>query len=333
MTVKPLVSICIPSFNSEKWIKATIESALDQTWQNKEIIIVDDGSTDNTPTIIKSFKYKNVKIIFQNNSGACAARNKAYSIAQGDFIQWLDADDILAPNKIEIQLNSSDMDSESKILHSSAWGFFYYCLTRAKMVQTPLWNDLTNKDWLLNHFNGGFMIPNHSWLVSRRLCELAGPWNEALKINQDGEYFCRVVRSSDFVKFHSDALCYYRKGTANSISRTNRSLQELSYSNNLCINHLLEFSDDGDTRKASINFLQSFISKFYVDNSDIIRVNQNRIIELGGKVKKVDESLKFYFLRKITGRKIARDLKSKVWYFRINIEKWLDKFFYTIGYR
>ena len=95
----PLVSILIPAYNSEKWIKSTIQSALNQTYSNKEIIIVDDGSTDNTLNIAKQFESDILKVIFQKNQGASAARNKALSISQGDFIQWLDSEDLISNDK------------------------------------------------------------------------------------------------------------------------------------------------------------------------------------------------------------------------------------------
>ena len=82
--MNPLVSIIIPAYNSEKWIKPTIISALNQTWENKEIIVVDDGSTDNTYAVAKQFESKILKVITQDNAGACVARNKALNIAQGD---------------------------------------------------------------------------------------------------------------------------------------------------------------------------------------------------------------------------------------------------------
>ena len=102
-----LVSILIPSYNAEEWIEETIQSALSQTWPRKEIIIVDDGSTDNSLRIAKEYESNSVKVISQENSGAAVARNKALEYAQGDYIQWLDADDLLAPDKIEKQLRSS----------------------------------------------------------------------------------------------------------------------------------------------------------------------------------------------------------------------------------
>src|SRR4030095_8981359 len=103
MSANQLVSILVPAYNKEAWIGDTIKSALAQTWQNKELIIVDDGSKDRTLDVIRRFESVSVKVVAQENQGACAARNRAYSLAQGAYIQWLDADDLLHPQKIETQ--------------------------------------------------------------------------------------------------------------------------------------------------------------------------------------------------------------------------------------
>lgn len=97
-----LVSIMIPAYNSEKWITHTINSALNQTYPRKEIIIVDDGSTDNTLSIAREFESRSLKVILQSQKGASRARNKALAVCQGDFIQYLEADDMLAPDKIAL---------------------------------------------------------------------------------------------------------------------------------------------------------------------------------------------------------------------------------------
>src|SRR6266404_3172364 len=99
-----LVSILIPAFNAQEWIADTLRSAVRQTWQNKEIIVVNDGSSDQTLAIAQEFEPQGVRIFTQKNQGAAAARNKAFSLSQGDYIQWLDADDLLAPNKIALQM-------------------------------------------------------------------------------------------------------------------------------------------------------------------------------------------------------------------------------------
>jgi len=106
--VKNLVSIVTPSYNSSKYIKQTIQSVLSQTYENWELIVVDDCSTDNSVEIIKEFAVNNSKIRlleFQINKGAAEARNAAISMAKGEFIAFLDSDDIWKPFKLEQQIN------------------------------------------------------------------------------------------------------------------------------------------------------------------------------------------------------------------------------------
>jgi glycosyltransferase involved in cell wall biosynthesis len=104
--MQPLVSILIPAYNAERSVGATLKSALGQTWSRKEIIVVDDGSRDQTLTVARAFASAELKVVPQENQGAAAARNKAFSLCQGDYVQWLDADDLLAPDKISRQLEA-----------------------------------------------------------------------------------------------------------------------------------------------------------------------------------------------------------------------------------
>ncbi len=98
-----LVSILIPCYNAERWIAQAIESALAQTWMEKEVIVVDDGSTDGSPEIIKRF---GDRIHYETglNAGSNAARNRLLELARGKWLQYLDADDYLLPDKIERQM-------------------------------------------------------------------------------------------------------------------------------------------------------------------------------------------------------------------------------------
>ena len=334
MITHSLVSILIPAYNSEKWIKAAIQSALAQTWQNKEIIIVDDGSSDNTFQIAKEFESKTVKVISQKNSGACAARNRALSLSQGDFIQWLDSDDILAPDKIEIQLSNSDVSPQTRVLHLSGWGFFYFRIKKARFVPNPLWQDLSPLNWLLNHIGEGYYMYPAAWLVSRKLTELAGPWDERIMLNQDGEYFCRVVATSEMVKFSPKALSYHRIGNLYSISgnkKSKKTLESLNLAVNLCIDYLLKLENSETTRKASINCLQKIINTLYQNDSSIIGKNQKRIIELGGSITPVSRTTKFTMVQKILGLQKATTLKTKFWNLEILIRRNWDKLLSVIN--
>ena len=100
------ISVIIPAYNAEKYIKETIESVLSQTYRNFELIIIDDGSTDSTANIIKDFASKDERIqyIYQKNASQAVARNRGIKVSKGRFIAFLDADDLWMPDKLEKQI-------------------------------------------------------------------------------------------------------------------------------------------------------------------------------------------------------------------------------------
>src|ERR1051326_5092078 len=185
--MKPLVSILIPAYNAEQWISEAIKSALDQTWPTKEIIIVDDGSRDQTLQVARQFASKQVCVVTQENQGASAARNKACELSQGDYIQWLDADDLLSPAKIAKQVEASNQYGSERTLFSSAWGQFYYRVDKATFTRTSLWSNLSPLEWLVRKMGENLHMPPATWLVSRKLTEAAGPWDIRLSLDDDGE--------------------------------------------------------------------------------------------------------------------------------------------------
>jgi glycosyltransferase involved in cell wall biosynthesis len=212
----PLVSILIPAYNAEKWIRLTLKSALIQDYPNKEVILVNDGSTDHTLRIAKAFESRSVKVINQPNAGGPAARNKALEDAQGDYIQWLDHDDLPAPNKISTQLRSLERVQNDKVLFSCPFATFYYRIEKARLFESQLYQDLEPLDYFFIKFSMNTYFQSACSLVSRKLTEIAGPWWEIRSPDDDGEYFCRVVGVSKRVQFVPEARCYWRIGNAGS---------------------------------------------------------------------------------------------------------------------
>lgn len=122
-TLGPLVSIIIPTFNREKTIFKTISSCLMQTYKNLEILIIDDGSNDNTKFKIDQIKDKRVKYFYKENGGVSSARNFGIEKASGIFISLLDSDDYYFPNKIELAIKEFNSDESIDILFSPM--YFY----------------------------------------------------------------------------------------------------------------------------------------------------------------------------------------------------------------
>lgn len=331
-----LVSILIPAYNSEKWIGETIKSAINQTWSNKEIIIVDDGSTDNTLRIVREFESRLVKIITQENSGASAARNTALAHAQGDYIQWLDSDDILAPDKLSQQFKYVDMWNNEKVLFSSAVGHFYFRHHKAKFIPNLLWQDLEPLDWIITRFTGNlnvWMQPG-AWLISRKLIDMSGPWDERLSLDDDGEYSCRLVTSSESVKFVPEATLFYRTGNFGSLARnlSDKALESYFLSMRLCMDHLLTLANNETTRSACLNFLQRRVFLFYPGKHEILEKVNELARDLGGTLCQPDErwGWKFALAKKILGWKNAMFLKSITWKAEISARKNWDRLFYLL---
>jgi len=338
--MKKLVSILIPAYNAEKWIEETIYSALNQTWKNKEIIIVDDGSKDQTYSIAKKYESKNLKVVTQENKGVCAARNFALSLAQGDYIQWLDADDILDHDKVSKQLDYNYGYNDQDVLMSSEFGTFYYSIKRAKFRPHHLWKDLSPVEYFTYKFKEGVWMSSAVFLVSRNLSESAGPWNEEIIRDNDGEYFCRVVSKSKMIKFVPGAKCYYRRGVIGvSKNLSNKAMQSIFLSRCLCIQTLLSLEDSEKTRSACINLLNSFLEIIYeriyerrddYEIKNIIYGLHAMAEKLGGELKPPEYKWKSRMVNAVFGRYLAdrmKYIKRKVW---SNTKKNYDKLYHML---
>lgn len=303
-----LVSILIPAYNAEKWVAETIISALSQSWPNKEIIVVNDGSTDDTLHVARSFESKGVKVLTQDNRGASAARNKALSLAQGDYIQWLDADDVLAPDKISKQMQMAESGHSSLQLLSSSYGIFHYRIGKAKFSPSGIWRDLSPLDWIIENFSDGkaYMVPA-AWLISRKLIEKAGVWDERLSLNDDGEYIPRVVLASEWVQFVGTARCFYRSTSFTQLSRdtSERGIRSLLLSLILCIQHLRSFEDSDRTRRVCVALLQMYSRFFYTEKPELLEEINALAYELGGQLVPPSVDWKVNLLGRLIDHKVA----------------------------
>ncbi len=277
---EPLVSILIPAFNAENVISFSIKSALAQTWEKKEVIVVDDGSTDHTCKVAEECaRYGRLSVVREPHRGASAARNAALRLSKGDYIQWLDADDFLAPDKISQQLQARSIDLSPKTLLSGAWGYFLYRTRKASFNPTALWSDLSPVEWLMEKFQKNLFMPNSTWLVSRHLSDTTGPWNEEISLDDDGEYFARMLQASDGVKFVSEAKALYRQSGAVSLSDTTRASAKLDsqfLSMKLQVGYLLAMEDSNRTRRSCVAYLQQCAQLFAVSQPDLVE----RVVEI-----------------------------------------------------
>ena len=305
----PLVSTLIPAHNAEKWIEETMRSAMSQTWENKEVIVVDDGSTDQTLAIARRFESESVRIVSQKRQGAAAARNHAFSLSHGDYIQWLDADDLLAPDKVERQLATLREGDSGRILLSSPWGAFYYRTQRASFAHSTLWQDLSPVDWLLAKMGENLYMQPATWLTSRELAEAAGPWDTRLSCDDDGEYFCRVLAACEGTRFVPDAKVFYRFAGSNRVSyigASDEKKEAMLLSMKLHVHYLRSLEESERVRRACLTYLQTWFGIFYPERPDLVAEMEALAAQLHGRLEVPRLRWKYAWMRPMFGWRVAK---------------------------
>lgn len=195
-----LISVVIPAYNSALYIKEAVDSVINQTYQDCEIIIIDDGSTDDTRNILDSYiKNGDLKYFYINNSGPAAARNFGIGKSQGEFIAFLDADDIWLPNKLERQIPLFD-DPGVSLVYSDMefFGDSFDFMFHSEMTQS-FYRGKRVRELIRNNF-----IPTSSAVIRKNILEHVGFFNEdrdRFKVGEDYELWLRIANFAkiDFV--------------------------------------------------------------------------------------------------------------------------------------
>jgi len=329
--MKPLVSILIPAYNAEEFIADAIRSAIAQTWRHKEIIVVDDGSTDGTAEVARGFASKNVVVLSKENQGAAAARNLAFQLSQGEYVQWLDADDLLAPDKIERQFAALCEGDGERTLLSSSWALFYYRTKRARFIPTSLWQDLMPVEWLLRKLGEGHCMQTATWLTSRAIAEAAGPWDSRLHVDDDGEYFCRALLASEGTRFSPEARVYYRVTPSSRVSHigvSDKKKDAMVISMKLQIQYLRSLEESARVQKACLAFMQNLYVNFYPERPDLMAELQALARELGGRLEEPRLGWKYAWIKPILGFNAAKLAQMTLPLLRTSLLRRWDKAMY-----
>ncbi len=213
--VPGLVSVIIPTHNSARFLVDALASVLAQDYRPVEIIVVDDGSTDNTAEVLEEWG-RNVRgdgtvclhSFRQGQKGAPAARNKGLMESHGEYIQFLDADDILSSGKIALQVSVLSASGPGKAVAYGPWRYFAKAGDRIGMYEAH--HEAHGGEWLKEWLSGWFS-PNHSLLWRRSDVWELGPWDESLAADNDGEYAMRYLACGGGLVFCPNAWVYYRK--------------------------------------------------------------------------------------------------------------------------
>ena len=285
---------------------------MNQSYFAIELIIVNDGSTDDSDKIIRTFSDSRVIYIQQNNMGQCVASNNGYKKSSGSLIKFFDVDDIMNPEHIEEQIKA--LGDNKNALSSCAWGrFFEGDINTVRFIPEENWKDMEPLKWLKSAMSRKYdMMPVWLWLIPRQVIERAGQWNETLTLNNDFEFSIRLLMHASYVYFAANAKIFYRSGRQTSLSSINseKDYQAAILSSKMGCSYLLEKEDSKDMRLLCANKFSFWLYYIYPNWPNLIKELENEIDLLGGTNRKIDESALMHMLQKLIGWKAAKRFKN-----------------------
>jgi glycosyltransferase involved in cell wall biosynthesis len=301
----------MPAYNAGKYIAEAIRSVLDQTYAQWELIIVNDGSADDTATVLTQFTDPRIFVHHQENSGQCAAANKAFALSKGRLVKFMDADDMMSPAYIAGQVKH--IGDSNDVIASAAWGRFYNDdISTFKLVDDLIRKDCKPIDWLVSSMDGKqVMMQCAIWLIPRPLLEKSGLWDERLSLINDFEFIIRILLCAREIRFSENALLYYRSGLQNSLSslKSEKGAQSAYDSINMGTSYMLAFESGDRVKKVCAACFQNFVYSFYPFHKALIKQAELKIKELGGTTSPFPSAGYTRLLQKIIGWKNVKKLK------------------------
>lgn len=206
--MNPKVSIVIPVYNGSNYMREAIDSALNQTYSNIEVIVVNDGSKDNTEEIALSYGDK-IRYFYQENGGASAALNRGISLMTGDYFQYLPHDDFLAPEKIKKQIKKLEESGLKEAVIWSGWDMYLQSEKKYKDVIYPYVHDFNNEVTKGVYPMLFSLITIITVLFPKKYLDEVGEFNPKLSTAQDYDLMYRVFQGRDTL-YVDETLAHYR---------------------------------------------------------------------------------------------------------------------------
>jgi glycosyltransferase involved in cell wall biosynthesis len=211
----PLVSVIIPTFNRAHCIKRTVESVLSQTFADYELIVVDDGSTDDTPKVLAAYSDR-LRVIQQPNQGVSTARNTGIQSARGDWVAFLDSDDYWAPEKLSVQVSGVKLNNDVIAHMVDALIIGYDNCSLSLFTLRGMFDEYAQRPYrprpLSDVLTTQFFVP--SWMIKRNTLEKAGLFDVKLSIYEDFDLLTRVALEGPFMVdcYHGVYVCRVQGG-------------------------------------------------------------------------------------------------------------------------
>jgi teichuronic acid biosynthesis glycosyltransferase TuaG len=216
---KALVSVIIPSYNSADFLEEAIRSAVDQTYPELEIVVIDDSSTDRTAELAQNWRRKTSKINYlrhDSNRGLSAARNTGIKHARGEYIAFLDADDVWLPNKLAIQVR--EIDRLQVDLVFANW-FVWDGVTKELAMDLDCPRIFTKEHGLSDFIGKNYGQPSTA-LIRKSALEKIGNFDETLRSSEDYDLWLRLLAGGLSLALIPEPLAYYRRHSSQMSART-----------------------------------------------------------------------------------------------------------------
>lgn len=215
--MKPLVSAIIPNYNYAQYVAEAVESALDQTYENLEVIVVDDGSKDDSLKVLEVFGDR-IKVIAKQNAGVSVARNTGVAASSGEYVAFLDSDDAWLPRKIEKQVARFESDPQLGLIHVGVLDVDGDGNARKEHI-SGLKGSVPDELLLINR--AGILGGGSGLMVPRRVFDEVGGFDNRLTTSADWD-ICYQVASRYPVGFINEVLLRYRYHDSNMHSNIER---------------------------------------------------------------------------------------------------------------
>lgn len=310
VALQPLISVCVPAYNCEKYIQDTLACLCGQSYENIEIIVVDDGSTDKTAAAVKSITDPRIKFISVANGGAARARNIAYGQSKGKYLIFFDADDIVLPGFVTSQFDAMQ-NKEDTIVMSSLLRF-YDNIDHTAVPPDDLAHIYSMEAWIvMNWYRVCHNTPPGRLLIPRKIMDKAGAWNEALSLNDDFEFFTRIAVTASSITPNKPAVYNYRSGV-NGLSTQKHKLAYSSLFRSMELSFdlvLPKYQENESIKRAIANIWQSFIYEAYPSLKNERKIAALEIKKLGGTTFAYPAGGWTQMMVKLLGWKIAKRIK------------------------
>ena len=206
----PLFSVVIPLFNKARWIGRAIESVISQSFEDFELIIVDDGLTDDSMAVVTLFEDSRISLIRQPNSGPSAARNKGAARAQGDWIALLDADDYWLDGHLEVLARLIREYPQCGVVTGNWWNEDLEG-RRTEANSFASQSDSSVEDYFQFMVSGrGPLVNSSSVAIRKDVLDASGGFHEGLRLSEDAELWCRLTMQTTFAAYHRPMVVYFQ---------------------------------------------------------------------------------------------------------------------------